>query len=141
MRRIAILLVGLISVAGCTPAEHAAWADWFAKDPVTAKAELAKIDLAIPAKAPMGSKCPGWYEEAMEAGFQFNQWRTVDRIMWRESKCQQGVRNRSGATGLMQVMPMWADDCGTTVSGLQNGYINLRCAVHILHTQGWGAWA
>jgi len=150
MRRLATLVFAIVILGGCTPGEHAAWARWFQKDPKAAQAEYDKMVQAkpkatfkavVPAKAPMGSKCPGWYDEAMDAGFSYGQWRTVDRIMWRESRCQQGAHHRSGATGLMQIMPMWADDCGTTVSELRNGSINLRCARHILNVQGWEAWS
>ena len=61
--------------------------------------------------------------------------------MWRESNCQPGAHNRSGATGLMQIMPMWADDCGGSPGDLYNPSFNLRCARHILNVQGWTAWS
>lgn len=89
----------------------------------------------------VGGKCAEWYDEAMAAGFTPRQWPNVAYIMYRESRCLPYVQNPSGATGLMQIMPMWADDCGGTRSMLFQGWFNLQCAVHILHTQGWSAWA
>lgn len=133
--------------AGCTPAQHQFWASWFEKDPVAAKPEL---DKAIKAevrqgaafqKAPSWSNCPQWYDEAMAAGFSPNQWGQLDHIMYRESRCIPTAYNRSGASGLVQIMPMWADDCGVTRSMLFNGSVNMRCARHILQVQGWSAWA
>ena len=149
MKRITMIVVlALAALTGCTPQEVAAWKHWLVTDPVAAQAALANVkpihvqpSAPVPANAPMGSKCGQWYDEAMNAGFSFNQWRTVDRIMWRESRCQEGAHNRAGANGLMQLMAMWADDCGTTVSGLRQGAINLRCARHVLDVQGWDAWS
>ena len=149
MKRIVAIVTLIVVLAGCTPGEVQVWADWVKKDPAAATAEFNKqftqeakvVSTPIPHVAPPGSKCPGWYDEAMDAGFTYRQWPTVDRIIWRESRCQQGVHNSAGANGLMQVMAMWADDCNTTVAGLRNGAINLRCAKHILDVQGWSAWA
>lgn len=113
-----------------------AWWDW----------ETAQAQQAYVAPAPVSSgnargRCSQWYDEAMAAGFSDAQWPTVDRIMWRESNCQPGAYNRSGASGLMQIMPMWADDCGGSRSDLFDPQFNLNCAVHIKNAQGWGAWS
>ena len=86
-------------------------------------------------------RCAQWYDEAMAAGFSDDQWPTVDRIMYRESMCQPGAYNRSGASGLMQIMPMWADDCGGSRQDLFDPAFNLRCAVHVKNVQGWDAWS
>lgn len=87
-----------------------------------------------------GGNCDEWYWAAMEAGFSPDQWDTVDQIMTGESGCRPSAYNPSGASGLMQVMPMWADDCGTTRDGLFDPYINLRCAKHVLDVSSWHAW-
>jgi hypothetical protein len=60
----------------------------------------------------------------------------------RESNCWPGaINSRSGATGLFQIMPMWADDCGTTRHGLLDGFTNAVCAAHIYAVQGPDAWS
>ena len=43
--------------------------------------------------------------------------------------------------GLMQVMPMWADDCGGIPADLFDPTFNLRCALHVHGVQGWPAWS
>lgn len=85
--------------------------------------------------------CGQWYGTAMDAGFTDGEWSTVATLMSRESNCQPGAYNPSGASGLMQIMPGWADDCGGSPSDLFNPWFNLHCAVHVKNVQGWGAWS
>lgn len=85
--------------------------------------------------------CSEWYATAMSVGWSPAQWSTLKQIMYRESRCQPGAHNRSGATGLIQIMPMWADDCGGTPSMLFDPTFTLSCGLHILHVQGWRAWS
>jgi hypothetical protein len=92
-----------------------------------------------PASAATGP-CGQWRSTAIAVGFTSSQWPTVARIMWRESRCRPGARNRSGASGLMQIMPMWARHCHIPRAALFNGATNLRCARHVLRVQGWAAW-
>lgn len=134
----------VVSTAACTP-NQIAW--WQARiDAAKATPELtddaqvqAELD-AIPA-AP-DTACSEWYWYAMEAGFTDAQWREpLSRIMYRESHCFPGAHNPSGASGLVQVMPMWADDCGGVPSDLFDPLFNLLCAHHILDVSGWGAWS
>lgn len=61
-------------------------------------------------------------------------------VMARESGCSEGAHNRSGATGLLQIMPMWADDCGVTPVELFDGPTNIACAAHVYAVQGGDAW-
>jgi hypothetical protein len=90
---------------------------------------------------PVSGRCARWYDFAIASGFDPAVWPRIDRIMWRESRCQPRVRNRSGASGLMQIMPMWADDCGGTRAMLLDPGFNLDCAAYILDVQGWAAWS
>jgi soluble lytic murein transglycosylase-like protein len=62
-------------------------------------------------------------------------------VMNRESHCQPTAHNPSGASGLLQIMPMWADDCGLTRDQLFDPLANLRCAAVVYSAQGPGAWA
>ncbi len=68
----------------------------------------------------------------------------VDRViclMEKESGGNPGARNRtSGASGLMQVMPSWADVFGYTPDQLFDPTVNLWIASQIREQQGWGAW-
>lgn len=63
--------------------------------------------------------------------------------------CESGgdtrAQNPSGASGLMQVMPSWADEY-LAVTGLPfydgrfDGAANLRFAAWLWSTGGWGHW-
>lgn len=75
------------------------------------------------------------------AGFTDDEARVALALMWKESQCRSDAHNGSGATGLMQVMPMWADDCGGYPALLYDPQFNLICALHVLQVQGWYAWS
>jgi membrane-bound lytic murein transglycosylase MltF len=77
----------------------------------------------------------------LSVGWTDEHWPTLNRIMYRESHCQPEVRNRSGASGLLQIMPMWADDCGGVPAQLFDPLFNLACGVYVLGVQGWQAWS
>ncbi|SRR5580765_2821062 len=67
-------------------------------------------------------------------------------VMRRESGCDPRAHNPSGASGALQIMPMWADDCGTirgdrgAGTGLFDLWTNIRCGVHVYSVQGGNAW-
>ena len=62
-------------------------------------------------------------------------------LMEKESGGNPDARNRSsGAAGLMQVMPGWADVFGYDVDDLFEPTVNLWIASRILEEQGWIAW-
>lgn len=85
--------------------------------------------------------CWRWRHIALDY-FTLSQWRyPVRGIMRRESNCEPDAYNPSGATGLMQIMPFWADDCGGWPSRLFRPRFNLRCARHVYNVQGWYAWS
>lgn len=154
-RRRVLSAVILLALTACTPAQLATLEQTTGIDITDHDTETL---LALP-DAPMrldanhaitidgtiitiaSGRCAQWYSTAIAAGFHPEQWTNVARIMYRESRCQPTAHNRSGATGLMQIMPMWADDCGGSRADLYDGGFNLGCAVHILGVQGWSAWA
>lgn len=90
---------------------------------------------------PAWAQCPQWWSEARDVGWRESDLANMDRIMWRESRCIPTAANSAGANGLMQVMTMWADDCGGTRSDLLDPVFNLACARHVLAVQGWQAWS
>ncbi len=69
----------------------------------------------------------------------------VDRVlclMTAESGGDPEARNpESGAAGLMQVMPLWAEVLGYPYEELFRPDINLWVASQILDQQGWAAWS
>jgi hypothetical protein len=85
--------------------------------------------------APTG-RCAQWEPTALEVGWTVDQWPTVDRVMWCESHCQPGAHNRSGASGLMQLMPGWWHGRDP-----YDPATNLTIALEVLAAQGWRAWS
>lgn len=62
----------------------------------------------LPPQAPAGSRCPQHYATALSAGWAPAEWAKLDRIMYRESRCQptayNGNRNtRDDSYGLVQL--------------------------------------
>jgi len=137
----------IIGTTGCTPDQVQYWLH--RRDAAIATADMTDdqtliTDLnAVDSIQPKGTDCEQWFWYALEAGFTVQEWvNPVSWIMERESNCLPYVVNHNGgASGLMQVMPMWADDCGGTPTMLLDPMFNLRCAVHIKIVQGWPAWS
>jgi hypothetical protein len=92
-------------------------------------------DPPVSTVAPTG-RCPQWEQTAIDAGFDINDWPTLDRILWCESNCQPGAHNRSGASGLAQIMPMhWHG------RDPYDPATNLAMAKEVHDQQGWRAWS
>ena len=56
--------------------------------------------------------------------------------MYCESRCEAHAHNRSGATGLLQIMPMHAHG-----RDLYDPATNLAVAIEVYEAQGWRAWS
>lgn len=85
--------------------------------------------------------CNEWYWYAIEAGWTHELWMSfVSYVMPRESHCDPGAYNPSGASGLLQVVRMWADDCGGVPSDLFDPLFNLKCGLYVYNVQGPRAW-
>jgi soluble lytic murein transglycosylase-like protein len=65
------------------------------------------------------------------------------RIMWKESGCDpNAVNRRSGATGLLQIMPQWITKWGgCSVEALKDPGWNIYHAKQIFDKQGFRAWS
>lgn len=87
----------------------------------------------------LGGSCAEWSDDALRVGWTADQWSTLSYIMARESNCNPSAYNASGASGLLQIMPMWADDCGG--GSLFDPWFNLSCGLHVYAVQGWSAWS
>jgi hypothetical protein len=81
-------------------------------------------------------RCAQWEQTALDAGWPLEQWPTIDRVMWCESNCQPGAHNRSGASGLMQIMPGWWHGRDP-----YDPAVNLTMALEVHAAQGWRAWS
>ena len=141
MRRIMLTVAVVLGLGACTPREVRAWLAWHRQDPVAAERFARDLDRGGGDRPSLGGACGQWSDDALAAGWSASQWPTLDRIMYRESRCQPGAYNPSGASGLLQIMPMWADDCGGSSSDLFDPGFNLRCGRYVYRVQGWSAWS
>lgn len=104
---------------------------------------FATVDATVPAArvtptttVPDSARCPQWWPLAQEVGWPLEELPHVDRVMWCESHCQPAAHNRSGASGLMQIMPGWWDGRDP-----YDPAVNLTMALDIHEAQGWRAWS
>lgn len=107
--------------------------------------------------APDSSRCPQHYVAALNAGWTDSEWDTLDRIMWRESRCDPFALNdsylrggRDNSYGLTQINLLYHDDWVLPQVGDANALFdpttNLDIARQLWewleeHNQcGWSAW-
>lgn len=101
--------------------------------------------------APKSAKCPQWWDMAQSIGWRKNQLEMMDKIMYRESRCDLYAVNKQdpngGSFGLMQVNGFWDDFCNLNKKrDLIDPSINLRCSLSIFnyaksrYDNGWGPW-
>lgn len=98
-------------------------------------------DPAPPPTAPPGSACPQWFDTAMAAGWEPEDWAVLDYVMHRESRCIPTARNaqscdrrgRYHAIGLTQL-------CGWGGAELYDPFANLVRARQLYEELGWHPW-
>lgn len=88
------------------------------------------------ASAEYEGPCAEWGALAIEAGWQPDQWPRLSDVMWCESRCDPGAHNRSGASGLLQIMPFWWKGRDAF-----DPFVNLSMGAEIYAIQGWRAWS
>lgn len=87
----------------------------------------------------MGSNVEQW-RGLVAAYFPADQVDHALRVMACESGGNPWAYNRSGASGLMQVLASWADNFGYQPSDLFDPDINLYVASLLYYDGGWGHW-
>ena len=92
------------------------------------------------AYAGMGSNQVDW-SGLIIAHFPESQLTTALRIIACESGGNPGAHNPSGASGLFQVMPFWADHLGIPRDALFDPSVNAEVAHYVWSVQGWDAWS
>ena len=118
---------------------------------VTATQPAVRVSLPPPTveatTVPDGLHCPQWYEAAEAAGWTDDELAQVDRIIWRESSCEQGAThvNPNGTIdrGLMQINQInlgWLADAGIGADDLLVGSRNLQAARLLYEHHGWLPW-
>lgn len=109
-------------------------------------------------KAPKSAKCPQYWETALSVGWKYKNLKTLDKIMFRESRCIPSAFNAKdpsgGSRGLVQINGFWTPwlkqqgvlSPPKASQGLFNPAINLLSALHIYnygvdrYGNGWGPW-
>ena len=107
---------------------------------------------------PRSAKCPQYWQTALQVGWRKNQLATLDKIMFRESRCNPLAFNpedpMGGSRGLVQINGFWTPwlkEQGVlsppkASQGLFNPTVNLLSALHIYnygvdrYGDGWGPW-
>ena len=170
MKRVIVGLMGLLMVcSACTPQQVATWKQWHRSDPEAATAFLdtpeytelsTSADVTAqaertnppdpqpeePTDSGSGSsanrRCVGY--EGLLARYSPG-WDVVrmSRIMYRESRCNPGAHNSSGATGLLQIL---RSHCGWLSSrvgscNLTNASYNIRAAAELWRNGGYAHWS
>ena len=109
-------------------------------------------------KVPKSAKCPQFWETAQKVGWKRKDLKTLDMIMFRESRCIPSAFNAKdpmgGSRGLVQINGFWTPwlhkqgvlSPPKASQGLFNPAINLLAALHIYnygvdrYGEGWGPW-
>ena len=109
-------------------------------------------------KAPKSAKCPQYWETALSVGWKYKNLKTLDKIMFRESRCIPWAFNAKdpsgGSRGLVQINGFWTPwlkqqgvlSPPKASQSLFNPAINLLSALHIYnygvdrYGDGWGPW-
>ena len=122
IKKLFIAAVSIVMLASCTPIQLEKYSEKtginFTQEQIDLLTSLPDKSIEVGAdtihpngkvetsSAPSGSKCPEHYDEAMQAGWSPNDWSKLDKIIWRESRCQPDVyngRGRDNSYGLMQL--------------------------------------
>ena len=165
-RSIIVAIIGALTLTACTPEQLATWEQIngtpFTETQRVELAALPDVPLALGAltinpdgttvenRAPSGSKCPQHYAAALRAGWKPGDWRKLDAIMWRESRCKPTAFNGSnrtrdtsyGVTQLnMRAHRSWVGPMvGWDFTRLYHVETNLRVARKLYERCGWGPW-
>lgn len=124
--------------------------------------DLSGVDFVALARSVWG-KCGEWRSLALSLGWPESEWPTLNKVMWRESRCQPTALNgrdpNGGSSGLLQINHYWCRPSRYTPNGwLQDQGVlkecadlfdpttNLRAGIKIFtyslnkNSNGWNPW-
>lgn len=143
MKRCLVILVALVAVAGCTPAQVRGWVAWHDRDPAAAVAYVTRPSTSA---GPTPGNCASYAPLMQRYGLPVA---TFTRIARRESNCNHrsfvrdsddlgggllGINLRAGAG-------RWFQWCGLTLANVTNAEVNIRCAAAAYRRMGMAPWA
>lgn len=166
-RTIAALGCLLLTVAmsACSPWQAKQWGKWHERDPqaaqefldagcpgvnngceitrpAQAEAPAVRIQSTGGSSASTGNRCTG-YEDMLAAYSPGWDVVRMSQIMYRESRCNPGAYNPSGATGLLQILKSHCAWLAPRVGpcNLTNPSYNIRAAAELFRNGGYQHWA
>lgn len=88
-------------------------------------------------------KCAQWHELALSVGWPEEELPTLDKVMWRESRCTPDAYSNGnhGLTQLNNIHRVWIEELGWTFpDDLYDPAKNLRFAYLLWADDGWKHW-
>ena len=110
--------------------------------PTTTMPDLSGVDWVALARATYG-KCGEWHDLAISVGWPEEEWKHLQQVIYRESRCQADAWNGhdGGLTQINQVHSEWLSDMGWThPEDMFNPEYNLTFAFRLWETSGWKPW-
>lgn len=110
--------------------------------PTTTMPDLSGVDWVALARETYG-KCGEWHDLAIQVGWPEEEWETLSRIIWRESRCQVNAWNGAdaGLTQINQIHTKWLSDMGWNhPEDMFDAEKNLTFAFRLWEGSGWKPW-
>jgi hypothetical protein len=110
--------------------------------PTTTMPDLSGVDWVALARATYG-KCGEWHDLAISVGWPEEEWKHLQQVIYRESRCQADAWNGhdGGLTQINQVHSEWLSDMGWThPEDMFNPEYNLTFAFRLWEASGWKPW-
>lgn len=110
--------------------------------PVASTPDLSSVNWVELARSEHG-RCGEWYDTAMKAGWPAEEWKTISKVMYRESRCDPFAWNGQDA-GLMQINKFHRHTLRYMGMQFPNTmffpYWNLYFARDLWEREGWEPW-
>jgi hypothetical protein len=153
--------------SACTPQQVSTWKQWHRADPAAAEsflesdvyaeinagAQATETAVRLDPPAPPADDSPGspassngrcvGYEGLLAKYSPGWNVQTMSRIMYRESRCNPGAYNRSGATGLLQILKSHCGWLAPRIGGcnLTNASYNIKAGAELWRNGGYNHWS
>jgi len=110
--------------------------------PTTTMPDLSGVDWVALAREQHG-KCGEWHDLAISVGWPEEEWKHLQQVIYRESRCQADAWNGAdgGLTQINQIHKEWLSDMGWShPNDMFDPEKNLTFAFRLWETSGWKPW-
>jgi hypothetical protein len=110
--------------------------------PTTTMPDLSSVDWVALAREQHG-KCGEWHDLAISVGWPEEEWKHLQQVIYRESRCQADAWNGAdgGLTQINQIHTKWLSDMGWShPNDMFDPEKNLTFAFRLWETSGWKPW-